>query len=171
MHIYIMENPREVLQIAKGLQQTDAIKSFCENSTNEYLKRLGDSLNPCKYILEKISKEIVENPPALANKGGMIASGINEELDSLKNIANGGKDYLIELQQKEALATGISSLKISFNNVFGYYLEVTNLHKPKVPDTWIRKQTLANPYRPNSLPAHSGPLKSPGNAGLSAQSS
>lgn len=140
-------NPREVLQIAKGLQQTDAIKSFCENSTNEYLKRLGDSLNPCKYILEKISKEIVENPPALANKGGMIASGINEELDSLKNIANGGKDYLIELQQKEALATGISSLKISFNNVFGYYLEVTNLHKPKVPKTWIRKQTLANAER------------------------
>jgi len=140
-------NPREVLQIAKGLQQTDAIKSFCENSTNEYLKRLGDSLNPCKYILEKISKEIVENPPALANKGGIIASGINEELDSLKNIANGGKDYLIELQQKEALATGISSLKISFNNVFGYYLEVTNLHKPKVPDTWIRKQTLANAER------------------------
>jgi len=140
-------NPREVLQIAKGLQQTDAIKSICENSTNEYLKRLGDSLNPCKYILEKISKEIVENPPALANKGGMIASGINEELDSLKNIANGGKDYLIELQQKEALATGISSLKISFNNVFGYYLEVTNLHKPKVPNTWIRKQTLANAER------------------------
>ena len=140
-------NPREVLQIAKGLQQTDAIKSICENSTNEYLKRLGDSLNPCKYILEKISEEIVENPPALANKGGMIASGINEELDSLKNIANGGKDYLIELQQKEALATGISSLKISFNNVFGYYLEVTNLHKPKVPDTWIRKQTLANAER------------------------
>ena len=140
-------NPREVLQIAKGLQQTDAIKAFCENSNNEYLKRLGDSLNPCKYILEKISKEIVENPPALANKGGIIAIGINEDLDSLKNIANGGKDYLIELQQKEALATGISSLKISFNNVFGYYLEVTNLHKPKVPDTWIRKQTLANAER------------------------
>ncbi len=140
-------NPREVLQIAKGLQQTDAIKALCENSTNEYLKRLGDSLNSCKYILEKITKEIVENPPALANKGGMIATGINEELDSLKNIANGGKDYLIELQQKEALATGISSLKISFNNVFGYYLEVTNLHKPKVPYTWIRKQTLANAER------------------------
>ncbi len=140
-------NPREVLQIAKGLQQTDAIKALCENSTNEYLKRLGDSLNSCKYILEKITKEIVENPPALANKGGMIATGINEELDSLKKIANGGKDYLIELQQKEALATGISSLKISFNNVFGYYLEVTNLHKPKVPDTWIRKQTLANAER------------------------
>ncbi len=140
-------NPREVLQIAKGLQQTELIKALCENSSNEYLKRLGDSLNPCKYILEKITTEIVENPPALANKGGMIATGINEELDSLKNIANGGKEYLIELQQKEALATGISSLKISFNNVFGYYLEVTNLHKPKVPDTWIRKQTLANAER------------------------
>jgi DNA mismatch repair protein MutS len=140
-------NPREVLQIAKGLQQTEAIKSLCENSTNDYLKRLGDSLNPCKFILGKILKEIVENPPALANKGGMIATGINEELDSLRKIATGGKDYLIELQQKEALATGISSLKISFNNVFGYYLEVTNLHKPKVPDTWIRKQTLANAER------------------------
>jgi DNA mismatch repair protein MutS len=140
-------NPREVLQIAKGLQQTEAIKAICENSSNEYLKRLGDSLNPCKYILEKITKEIVENPPALANKGGMIATGIHEELDNLRKIANGGKDYLIELQQKEALATGISSLKISFNNVFGYYLEVTNLHKPKVPETWIRKQTLANAER------------------------
>ncbi len=140
-------NPREVLQIAKGLQQTEAIKLLCENSSNEYLKRLGDSLNPCKFILEKITKEIVENPPALANKGGMIATGINEELDGLRKIANGGKDYLIELQQKEAIATGISSLKISFNNVFGYYLEVTNLHKAKVPPTWIRKQTLANAER------------------------
>ncbi|MBP6431448.1 MAG: DNA mismatch repair protein MutS [Ferruginibacter sp.] len=140
-------NPREVLQIAKGLQQTEAIKTICESSSNDYLKRLGDSLNPCKFILEKITKEIVENPPALANKGGMIAEGINEELDSLRKIANGGKDYLVELQQKEALATGISSLKVSFNNVFGYYLEVTNLHKPKVPNTWIRKQTLANAER------------------------
>ncbi|UEG48740.1 DNA mismatch repair protein MutS [Ferruginibacter lapsinanis] len=140
-------NPREVLQIAKGLQQTEAIKLFCENSSNDYLKRLGDSLNPCKYILDKILKEINENPPALASKGGMIASGINEELDGLRKIASGGKDYLIELQQKEAAATGISSLKISFNNVFGYYLEVTNIHKSKVPDTWIRKQTLANAER------------------------
>ena len=140
-------NPREVLQIARGLQQTEAIKSICENSSNDYLKRLGDSLNPCKYILDKIIKEIVENPPALASKGGMIANGINVELDDLRKIASGGKEYLIELQQKEATITGISSLKISFNNVFGYYLEVTNIHKNKVPETWLRKQTLANAER------------------------
>jgi DNA mismatch repair protein MutS len=140
-------NPREVLQVAKGLQQTAAIKTICEASSNEYLKRLGDSLNSCDYILNKILKEIIENPPAAANKGGLIATGIHEELDELRGIASGGKNYLLELQQKEALATGISSLKISFNNVFGYYLEVTNLHKPKVPDTWIRKQTLANAER------------------------
>jgi DNA mismatch repair protein MutS len=140
-------NPREVLQIAKGLQQTEAIKIICENTSNDYLKRLGDSLNPCKYILDKIIKELNENPPAAAAKGGVIATGINEELDDLRKIASGGKDYLIQLQQKEALATGISSLKISFNNVFGYYLEVTHAHKTKVPDTWIRKQTLVNAER------------------------
>lgn len=140
-------NPREVLQIAKGLQQTELIKSICENSANDYLKRLGDSLNPCKYILDKIIKEINENPPAVAAKGSMIAAGVNGELDALRKIASGGKDYLIELQQKEALATGISSLKISFNNVFGYYLEVTHAHKTKVPETWIRKQTLVNAER------------------------
>ena len=140
-------NPREVLQIAKGLQQTTLIKSVCEASANDYLKRLGDSLNPCKYILDKIVKELNENPPVAASKGNVIANGINEELDELRKIASGGKDYLIELQQKEALATGISSLKISFNNVFGYYLEVTHAHKTKVPESWIRKQTLVNAER------------------------
>lgn len=140
-------NPREVLQIARGLMQTDAIKTVCAGTSNEYLTGLGDALNPCKYILEKIVKQINEAPPALASKGGMIASGINEELDQLRKISGSGKEYLLELQQKEALATGISSLKISFNNVFGYYLEVTNLHKTKVPETWIRKQTLANAER------------------------
>jgi DNA mismatch repair protein MutS len=140
-------NPREVLQIAKGLQQTEAIKHICENSANDYLKRLGDSLNPCKFILDKIIKELNENPPAAAAKGGVIANGINEELDDLRKIASGGKDYLLQLQQKEALATGISSLKISFNNVFGYYLEVTHAHKTKVPETWICKQTLVNAER------------------------
>ena len=139
--------PREVLQIARGLLQSDAIKTICSATQNDYLKRLGDSLNPCKYILEKIQKEINENPPALISKGGIIANGINDELDELRKISSGGKEYLVELQQKEALATGISSLKISFNNVFGYYLEVTNLHKSKVPETWIRKQTLANAER------------------------
>ncbi len=140
-------NPREVLQIARGLQQTELIKSLCQHSANEYLKRLGDSLNPCKYILDKIIKEISDNPPSLASKGSVIANGVNEELDALRKIASGGKDYLIELQQKEAMSTGISSLKISFNNVFGYYLEVTHAHKTKVPETWIRKQTLVNAER------------------------
>ena len=140
-------NPREVLQIAKGLQQVQAIKTICTTLTSSYLQRLGDSLNPCSFIADKIVKEINENPPALASKGGVIATGIDEELDTLRKISSGGKEYLIELQQKEALATGISSLKISFNNVFGYYLEVTNLHKTKVPNTWIRKQTLANAER------------------------
>ncbi|MBC7535913.1 MAG: DNA mismatch repair protein MutS [Ferruginibacter sp.] len=140
-------NPREVLQIARGLQQTELIKTICTNSNNDYLKRLGDSLNSCNYILEKIEREISENPPAAVHKGGLIASGVHDELDELRLIASGGKNYLLELQQKEALNTGISSLKISFNNVFGYYLEVTNLHKNKVPDTWIRKQTLANAER------------------------
>ena len=140
-------NPREVLQIAKGLQQTELIKKICETSSNEYLKRLGDSLNPCKYILDKIVKELNENPPVAASKGNVIAAGINEELDALRKIASGGKDYLVEIQQREAMATGISSLKISFNNVFGYYLEVTHAHKTKVPETWIRKQTLVNAER------------------------
>jgi DNA mismatch repair protein MutS len=140
-------NPREVLQIAKGLQQTEAIKIICSTASNDYLKRLGDSLNPCKFILDKIIKELNENPPVAAAKGGVIAMGINEELDELRKISSGGKDYLLQLQQKEAIATGISSLKISFNNVFGYYLEVTHAHKTKVPETWIRKQTLVNAER------------------------
>ncbi len=140
-------NPREVLQVAKGLIQTGSIKDICTTASSEYLKRMGDSLNPCKYILDKIIREINENPPAVTNKGGLIANGIHEELDELRSIASGGKNYLLELQQKESANTGISSLKISFNNVFGYYLEVTNLHKSKVPETWIRKQTLANAER------------------------
>ncbi len=140
-------NPREVLQIAKGLQQVDAIKKISESGDNDYLKRLGDALNPCKYMVEKISKEISENPPVAASKGGVIATGIDADLDALRKISSGGKDYLVELQQKEAMATGISSLKIGFNNVFGYYLEVTNLHKDKVPANWIRKQTLTSAER------------------------
>jgi len=135
------------LQIAKGLQQVEAIKKISESAGNDYLKRLGDALNPCKYMVEKISKEISENPPVAASKGGVIATGIDANLDALRKISSGGKDYLVELQQKETLATGISSLKIGFNNVFGYYLEVTNLHKDKVPANWIRKQTLTSAER------------------------
>jgi DNA mismatch repair protein MutS len=140
-------NPREVLQVAKGLQQTSLIKNACIHTDNEYLKRLSDALNPCQLILDKILNTIIENPPAATNKGGLIASGIHPELDELRNISSGGKNFLLELQQKEAANTGISSLKISYNNVFGYYLEVTNVHKDKVPETWIRKQTLTNAER------------------------
>ena len=140
-------NPREVLQLARGLQQVEIIKQTCLASSNEYLKRLGDALNPCPYIAEKIFKEIVDNPPALAAKGGMINGHVNDELDELRKISRSGKEYLVQLQQKEIERTSINSLKIGFNNVFGYYLEVTNLHKNKVPAEWIRKQTLANAER------------------------
>ncbi|MET0298394.1 MAG: DNA mismatch repair protein MutS [Flavitalea sp.] len=140
-------NPREVMQIARGLTHIAEIKKTCMGSTNEYLKRLGDALNPCAYILEKISKEIAENPPITAARGNVIKAGINADLDHLRDIASNGKEYLAKLQQKEAEATGISTLKIGFNNVFGYFLEVTNSQKAKVPDAWTRKQTLANAER------------------------
>ena len=140
-------NPREVLQLARGLKQVDAVKQVCLSSSNEYLKRLGDALNPCPYIADKIFKEIVDNPPAIAAKGGMMNSAVNNELDELRKISHSGKEYLAQLQQKEAERTGIGSLKIGFNNVFGYYLEVTNSQKNKVPPEWMRKQTLANAER------------------------
>lgn len=140
-------NPRELLHLAKGLRQVQEIKQLCATAESEYLKRLGDALNPCSYIAEKIFKELVDNPPALAVKGGMINSGVSSELDELRQIAYSGKSYLTKLQQKEAEATGITSLKIGFNNVFGYYLEVTHAHKNKVPPEWIRKQTLTNAER------------------------
>ncbi len=140
-------NPRELLQLARSLRQMESIKQMCTSSENGYLNRLADTLNPCQYIAEKISKWIVDNPPALASKGGFLNNGVDEELDSLRNIAHHGKEYLLHLQQKESDATGISSLKIGYNNVFGYYLEVTNSHKAKVPPAWMRKQTLANAER------------------------
>jgi DNA mismatch repair protein MutS len=140
-------NPREVLHIAKGLKLVELIKESGDHSTNKYLKRLADSLNPCKYIAEKIANEIIENPPIAASRGNIIAKGVNEVLDELKDIVSNGKEHLLRLQQKEAEQTGISSLKVGFNNVFGYYLEVTNTHKDKVPENWIRKQTLTNAER------------------------
>jgi DNA mismatch repair protein MutS len=140
-------NPRELLHMARGLKQVAEIKTICAHANNEYLKRLGDALNPCVYIADKIFKEIIDNPPALAIKGGMINAGVNNELDELRRIAYDGKSYLTQLQQKEAETTGISSLKIGFNNVFGYYLEVTHSHKSKVPAAWMRKQTLTNAER------------------------
>ncbi|MEI8074438.1 MAG: DNA mismatch repair protein MutS [Bacteroidota bacterium] len=140
-------SPREVVQLANGLHQTGIIKKACEASENHYIQRLSDALNPCHFIAEKIYKEISDTPPAAANKGNLIKAGIHAELDELRNIANGGKDFLVNIQQRESERTGISSLKISFNNVFGYYLEVTNSQKNKVPTDWIRKQTLANAER------------------------
>ncbi|MBC6492375.1 DNA mismatch repair protein MutS [Flavihumibacter stibioxidans] len=139
--------PREVLQLSKGLQQVAQIKLHCDTTGNDYLKRLSDALNPCNYIAEKIQQELVENPPPVIARGSYIAAGVNAELDDLRNIASTGKEYLVQLQQKEAAETGIPSLKIGFNNVFGYYLEVTNTHKNKVPASWTRKQTLANAER------------------------
>ncbi len=140
-------NPREVMHIAKGLQQMEVVKQLCGEAENSYLQRLADALNPCHYIAEKILREVEENPPVAASKGGVIKAGVNEELDGLRSIASGGKEYLINIQQRESEVSGIPSLKIGFNNVFGYYLEVTNTHKDKVPQGWIRKQTLANAER------------------------
>ena len=140
-------NPREVMQIARGLQHIEHIQNLCKNAGNDYMKRLGDALNPCHYIYSKITKEICENPPALVSKGSVICNGVLDELDQLRKIASGGKQYLVELQHKEMELTGISSLRIGFNNIFGYYLEVTNTHKNKVPSEWMRKQTLSNAER------------------------
>jgi DNA mismatch repair protein MutS len=140
-------NPREVMQLARSLQQVQAVQALLADSSSDYLKRLNEKLDPCVPLLDRILNEIMENPPVLVNKGGCIKEGVNAELDELRNIANKGKDYLLQIQQKESEATGIPSLKIAFNNVFGYYLEVTNTHKNKVPDRWMRKQTLANAER------------------------
>ncbi|OLY92584.1 DNA mismatch repair protein MutS [Cnuella takakiae] len=140
-------NPRELLQLARSLKQVDIIKHACAQSSNAYLQRLSDALNPCLSIAGKIISEVMENPPAVAAKGGFIQNGVHTELDGLRAIATNGKEYLLQMQQQEADRTGISSLKVGFNNVFGYFLEVTNSHKSKVPPEWIRKQTLANAER------------------------
>jgi DNA mismatch repair protein MutS len=140
-------NPREVLHLAKGLQHVELIQEACKKASNPYLLRLADAINPCHFIQQKILNEIQENPPAMVNKGDVIKAGIHAELDELRSIASGGKEYLVRIQQAEAERTGISSLKIGFNNVFGYFLEVTNSHKDKVPADWIRKQTLTNAER------------------------
>lgn len=139
--------PREVVQLARGLEQTAIVKQALTDCANPYLHKLAEQLNPCESMQTRINKEIQENPSVLINKGGVIAEGVHEELDQLRAIANGGKAYLMQIQEQEAERTGISSLKISFNNVFGYYLEVTNVHKNKVPADWIRKQTLTNAER------------------------
>lgn len=140
-------NPREILHLAKGLGFSEQIKELSKTSSNAYLKRLSDTINPCHYIAEKILSEIVDNPPVMISKGDVIKEGVHAELDELRRIAHHSKEFLLEIQQRESEATGIPSLKIAFNNVFGYYLEVTNTHKNKVPAEWTRKQTLANAER------------------------
>ncbi|TAG14023.1 MAG: DNA mismatch repair protein MutS [Sphingobacteriia bacterium] len=140
-------NPREVVQLARGLEQTAIIKVLLAEAENPYFRKLCNVLNACESIVEQINAQVVDIPPILINKGGIIRANVNEELDQLRKIASGGKEYLVSIQQREAERTGIHSLKVSFNNVFGYYLEVTNSHKNKVPADWIRKQTLTNAER------------------------
>jgi len=139
--------PREVVQLKRSLDAVVPIKNECAKSTDNALKRIAEQLNPCPLIGERIGTQINPDPPALVNKGNVINSGVSADLDELRNLAYSGKDYLLQIQQREIERTGISSLKIAYNNVFGYYLEVTNTHKDKVPSDWQRKQTLVNAER------------------------
>ncbi|NQX56625.1 DNA mismatch repair protein MutS [Pedobacter panaciterrae] len=139
--------PRELCQLKKALYHIESVKKIAEEVKNPFLSVLADQLNPCLTIREKLERELQQDPPAVLIKGNVIAEGIDEDLDRLRKIAFGGKDYLVEIQKREAAITGIPSLKVAFNNVFGYYLEVTHTHKDKVPADWIRKQTLVNAER------------------------
>jgi DNA mismatch repair protein MutS len=140
-------NPREVVQLKRALKAIEPLKELCEKSGCGPLTQIAEQLNPCKSIADKIEKELNNDPPVQLNKGNIIATGISEELDDLRKILYSGKDYLADLQTRESERTGITSLKVSFNNVFGYYIEVRNTHKDKVPPEWIRKQTLVSAER------------------------
>ncbi|MDR0681839.1 MAG: DNA mismatch repair protein MutS [Dysgonamonadaceae bacterium] len=140
-------NPREVAQLKVALNAIIPIKEACMNVDEPCLKRIGEQLNLCSIIKNRIQQELMADPPVLLNKGSVIAKGVNTELDELRQIAYSGKDYLLQIQQRESERTGISSLKVSYNNVFGYYIEVRNAHKDKVPENWIRKQTLVGAER------------------------
>ena len=140
-------NPREIRQILRALKAIEPIKGFCLKSKDKELKRQGDQFNPCIEISKKIEKELVDEPPNALGKGNVICEGVNSELDELREIAGSSKEVLKKMQEREMERTGIPSLKVSFNNVFGYYLEVRNTHKDKVPPEWIRKQTLVNAER------------------------
>ncbi|MDB5020001.1 MAG: mismatch repair protein MutS [Pedobacter sp.] len=139
--------PRELCQLGKSLHHIEAVKGICAATKNPFLGIIAEQLNPCLTIRERLERDLQVDPPAVLIKGNVIADGIDEELDRLRKIAFGGKGYLVEIQKREALATGIPSLKIAFNNVFGYYLEVTHTHKDKVPADWTRKQTLVSAER------------------------
>ncbi len=140
-------SPREVVQLKVALQALVPIKQACLQAEDKSLNRIGEQLKLCEKIRDRIDKEIENEPPLLINKGGVICSGVNDELDELRSIAYSGKDYLLQIQQRESEATGIPSLKVAYNNVFGYYIEVRNTHKDKVPQGWIRKQTLVSAER------------------------
>ena len=140
-------NPRELQQLKRSLGAIGQIREMCGKAEDAAFKQMAEQLNPCQSIYERIGREIVEEPPVKVDKGGVIAQGVNDELDELRNMAGSGKDYLVDLQRRESERTGIPSLKVGFNNIFGYYLEVTNTHKDKVPEEWIRKQTLTNAER------------------------
>jgi DNA mismatch repair protein MutS len=140
-------NPREVVQLKRALKAIEPLREICNNSGCLPLRQIAEQFNPCKSIADKIDKELDNDPPVQLNKGNVIAKGISEELDELRKILYHGKDYLADLQTRESERTGISSLKVSFNNVFGYYIEVRNTHKDKVPPEWIRKQTLVSAER------------------------
>ena len=140
-------SPREVVQLARSLRAVEKIKNSCEQTDLPSLKKIAEQLNPCLSVCERIEKEIVEDPPVAVNKGRVFAKGVDNELDTLSSLATNSKQILADIQRRESERTGIPSLKIGFNNVFGYYLEVTNTHKSKVPEDWIRKQTLTNGER------------------------
>ena len=140
-------SPREVVQLKMALQAIQPIKTACLYANNDVLKRVGEQLNLCESIRDRIEREIQNDPPQLVAKGGVIRNGVNDELDELRHIAYSGKDYLLQIQEREAQETGITSLKVGYNNVFGYYLEVRNAYKDKVPQEWVRKQTLAQAER------------------------
>ncbi|MFY9307634.1 MAG: DNA mismatch repair protein MutS [Bacteroidia bacterium] len=140
-------SPKEVVQLKRALAAIEPIKTICASAKNKALQTIAEQLNPCSTVVERIEKEITADPPYLIAKGNVITEGVNAELDHLRKISHSGKDYLLQVQQRESERTGISSLKVAFNNVFGYYLEVTNTHKDKVPSDWMRKQTLTNAER------------------------
>lgn len=140
-------SPRELVQLKVALQAIEPIKQACMQADNASLSRIGEQLHLCTSVRDRIAKEINDDPPLLVNKGGVIKDGVNAELDELRRISYSGKDYLLQIQQRESERTGIPSLKISYNAVFGYYIEVRNVHRDKVPKEWIRKQTLVNAER------------------------
>ncbi|MGD0342050.1 MAG: DNA mismatch repair protein MutS [Bacteroidales bacterium] len=140
-------NPREVIQLKRALKAIELLKTLCSTSGCVPLVKIGEQLNPCKILADRIEHDLNNDPPVLINRGNIIATGVSTDLDELRSILYSGKDYLTDLQNRESARTGITSLKVSFNNVFGYYIEVRNTHKDKVPPEWIRKQTLVNAER------------------------